>query len=223
MPENIESSCLKKIIEALYQEQKSMWSSENKNFASQEATVLRANLLRQDWKEISDYELETLLKLPEFDFSPEKFVMFLPPFERETSSFLPVMSLKYLPTQNIFAIRIMMMTSASNKNPIPCQGVGFRIEAPHNNGAGRHRFYHAQLVNAFDYGPWKIGTAESINWLPLHQPSFPLWATNPIEAMLCLVLTLYGRVYYSRFYSAYSSRFNNAIQSEFKSLHSRLI
>ncbi len=230
MAENIEVFCLKRIIEALYQEQKSMWNSEKKdNFASKEAIKLKADLLRQNWREIDDFDLKSILEPEKVDFfQRNKVAMFLPPFEKETAAFVPVMSLQYTydkgdPSKNTFAIRVMMMTSASADQPIPCQSIGFRIESPHDGELGRHKFYHAQFIHSFDYGPWKAGLAETIEWLPLQQPSFPLWATNPTEAVLCLILTLYGKVYYNKFYGTYATRFSKAIQQEFKNLHARLM
>jgi hypothetical protein len=228
MPANIQDTAFRKIVEALYDEQKSLWSNERKDNSTIKAADKLKSMINSNWKELGDSEIDSCLLKPKIiDFPVNKTVMYLPPLEKETSEFLAVMSIKYDPTQNDLAIHIMLITNANQGQVhLPYKSVGFRIESPHkpiNADAGRHKFYHSQLINSLNYGPWTSKIVETIDWLPLHQPSFPLWATNPVEAVLCLILTVYGRLYYLDFFKRHSAKFIKGIESDFKILNTKLM
>lgn len=143
--------------------------------------------------------------------------MLLPPMEKE-GSFVPVMSLEYRPhrefKESCLKIRIWMVCQRRGTRLV---GLGFRVESPEkycqeDGKSGMHDFYHAQLLNEITQG---ISTS---NWLPSTQPSFCLWATNPIDVLLNLVLTLYGLSYYREFFIELKT--NVAMSDEFKELQS---
>ena len=144
----------------------------------------------------------------------------LPPLEKN-ASFVPVMSVEYHPEEEFrkacLRIRVLMIRREAES----LVGLGFRIESPERycqNGdqEGIHDFYHAQLIKGIGYGP----SLDTPDWLPCTQPSFPLWAVDPIDAVLNLVLTLYGRKYFMELLTSIVPKFGAS--TEFSSLHDRL-
>lgn len=160
------------------------------------------------------------------DFQDKRWVMFLPPMKRD-AAFVPVMSVKYEPDakfhKSCLRLRVFLIRR-EKEGKSSFVGVGFRIESPEkhcqaNNGAqeegevGAHDFYHAQLMTKFECGS-EIVTPQ---WLPCHQPSFPLWALDPIQAICNLILTLYGGRYYKEFLlDAFRGPKKNIFSEEFK-------
>lgn len=110
-------------------------------------------------------------------------------------------------------------------------GIGFRIESPerncqvdgqHQQDIGMHDFYHAQFILNMNRDRWP-NFYRTFPCLPDSQPSFPLWATHPFDALLNLILTLYGAKYYLYFLRKYGSKISGAMSDEFKLLNQRLI
>lgn len=85
---------------------------------------------------------------------------------------------------------------------------GFRIESPEGpRGEGVaneriHGFYHAQLMSKFLK---KESLLKVPSWIPDRQPSFALMATNTTEALLNLLVALYGKYGVSDFWSVQSA------------------
>ncbi len=153
------------------------------------------------------------------DFDDSRSFMFLPPLIKD-ALFVPVLSISYTPCAD-FAKSCLRMRVFLIRNEEDLMGVGFRIESPEkhcqNSGGqeaektGMHDFYHAQLINTFGCGP----EISSPQWLPCRQPSFPLWATNPIDAICSLILTLYGGLYFKQFMSEATSQCSVEFSTEF--------
>jgi len=154
-------------------------------------------------------------------FQAGKYVMPLPPLKKD-GGFVPLLSLEYHPDGDFslacLRLKVLMLQKAGNG----LVGIGFRIESPESHCqddgvGGIHDFYHAQLLKGIGYGP----DFETPDWLPCSQPSFALWATDPIDAILNLVLTLYGREFYQEFITSITPKVN--LSEEFKRLNERLI
>ncbi|MEP0806540.1 MAG: hypothetical protein HRF47_13720 [Chloroflexota bacterium] len=138
-------------------------------------------------------------------FSSERLVLFLPPFPSQQREFVPVMTLSYKPSDEpsneCIKIRVGMYRL---ENGEPC-GFAFRLESPtsickeenrERNGIGIHDFYHVQFMKNFEnYAP----VLHSPDWLPEYQPAICVRANNPVEAILGLVLSLYGLDYFKQF------------------------
>ena len=214
------------IVEILFDEQETAWSAERKVPQSSRNTLTalykyRLNLL---------YDSTILFKLEELegrrlDFSKNNHFMLLPPLEKH-SQMVPLLTVQYERHEidgdlESACCRITVLLLQEEKNQLV--GMGFRIESPEafcqqGEGAlGAHDFYHAQLVREAKYGP-KFSSPE---WLPDKQPSFPLWAVNPVDALLNLVLTLYGARWYLDFYTKHGSDIRG-ISDEFRVLNERL-
>jgi len=70
-----------------------------------------------------------------------------------------------------------------------------------------HDFYHVQLVkNLENYAP----PLQLPDWLPEYQPSFCVRAENPVEALLSLVLSVYGLMYFKEFMGNVKSHLQNS-------------
>jgi len=148
----------------------------------------------------------------------------LPPLRRD-AHLIPYLTIYYDGIGNETSccrIYVLMLTVQQRK----LRGLGFRIESPEHNcqrerddgGIGAHDFYHAQLVR--NIRSWDFYDTPS--WLPDSQPSFPIWAVRPIDALLNLILTLYGANFYLDFLRGHGRYFNETISPEFAGLHSRL-
>ena len=72
------------------------------------------------------------------------------------------------------------------------RAVGYRFETPET--AGPHHYYHAQLIRSFGKAGVDWGIPCPV-WLPDTQPAFVLDADDPIELLVCLLVSLYGRGY----------------------------
>jgi hypothetical protein len=127
--------------------------------------------------------------------------------------------------------RMYILMLGFNQNPggrNQIYGVGFRVESPESNcqqnanGVGRHDFYHAQFISNLNRYGWPE-FYRTFPHLPQSQPSFPLWATQPAEALLNLVLTLYGSKYYLEFVRSIPSQILQPLSNEFKQLNARLL
>jgi hypothetical protein len=71
--------------------------------------------------------------------------------------------------------------------------LGYRYESP--EGTGIHHYYHVQLTQP--------PTASSpLVWLPEVQPAFPIDADGPVELLLALLVSLYGRDYLGKILNA---------------------
>ncbi len=135
-------------------------------------------------------------------------VLYLPPVE-QYNYFLPTLSLncRLNENQSIAQFRVMLIRIEENKTTHEFCGIGFRMETPgsaaQNSCAtvndGIHDFYHAQLVRKLDSKLKNKLQITCPNWIPDAQPSFPLAADCPVTLLLCLIVTLYGKKYYSQF------------------------
>lgn len=193
-------SDFERLLRVLFRKQKEAWRSKSQD-SHTKRTLDSLNSSGQ-WCFIDDGILKNLpLKddVQPTSFQQSKLIMPLPPMEKG-GTFIPLMALEYQPSKNFgeacLRLKVLMIRQIEND----LVGIGFRIESPErhcqqNPDEGIHDFYHAQLIKNIDYGP-KI---ESPDWLPCSQPSFALWATDPIDAILNLILTLYGRKFYKEF------------------------
>ena len=144
----------------------------------------------------------------EVNFSQSGKVLYLPPLEKD-DYFVPILSLrcKLSETQSIAQFRVLLTYLEENQTTNEIYGIGFRMEAPDsinqnpntttNNGI--HDFYHAQLIQKLDRKLRNKLQIKGHNRLPDSQPSFPLPADCPVTLLLCMIVTLYGRIYYNRF------------------------
>lgn len=199
---------------ALYEEQRNFWNPDYKGkdwSPTPKALDIKKRISDWGWQGIDEKTLEELLKPDHVDFAkkefPKKFVLFMPPFAgHEEGNFVPALSIAYENGSQCFSIRSIMVTMVGTK-PALFPALCFRIESPTSycqpSKKGTHDFYHVQLFKKFDYGP----KTEIIEWLPETQPSFPIYAHEPIDAVLCLILTLYGAAYYKKFLDRHSSKF----------------
>ena len=198
-----EHTDFKKLMRFLFRAQIRKWQ-DNRNIPPQ------AFETRQNLSIYGNFINETIFNGSYWDddhvltnFRKKKQLMFLPPLEKD-AQFVPVMTIdQYHPNTNFHKSCLKLRILLIKQDQERLVGIGFRIESPErycreNIKSSMHDFYHAQLIDkaGIDYGP----RLESIPyWLPSTQPSFPLWAINPIDAIFNLILTLYGMDFYRSF------------------------
>lgn len=71
------------------------------------------------------------------------------------------------------------------------RSIGYRFESPegqNDHGNGIHHYYHIQIIQP---------PTSRIDWLPVHQPAFPLNIDDPVKLLLGLLISLYGLNYLS--------------------------
>lgn len=212
------------LVKALYEEQRSYWASEHKDWEpTQKALHIKQTIFSWVWMGIDEKTLEDLLKSDRIDFA-QKYVLFLPPFAgHEEADFVPAISIEYKNGSKCFSIRSIMVTTTSRK-PILSRAICFRIESPTGDcqpsKKGTHDFYHVQLIRKFGYGP---PIDETIDWLPETQPAFPIYAYEPIDALLCLILTLYGCAYYREFLNRHGHKFFSRASKPFRDFNKAVL
>lgn len=198
---------VKKIVRVLFDLQKTEWSrwetkeqgrsSDQLSPALQAREVMFARGAR--WMSINDTKLDSMFdRESRIVFSSNRLVLALPPFPKEQREFVPVLTLMYDPAKECIKIRVAMYRLQEDGSLC---GFGFRLESPTSgceNGettTGIHDFYHVQFMKHLEsYAP-------QLNmpvWLPEYQPSISVRAGNPTEAILCLVLSLYGLDYFKQ-------------------------
>jgi hypothetical protein len=226
MSGNKNDAIFRNLIKALFDEQRSFWNAERKQLwiPTQKALDIKKLIFDLEWKGIDEKKLEVLLQPDCIDFA-NKFILFLPPFERQhEANFVPAISISYTNGSKCFWIRSIMVTTTGRK-PTLFPATCFRIEAPtsycQDSPKRRHEFYHIQLLKNFGYGP----RTETVDWLPETQPSIPIYAHEPIDALLCLILTLYGSAYYKDFVLRYEGKikFMNSVSAEFKEFTKKVL
>jgi hypothetical protein len=205
------AGALRQFYSALRKEQDHIWVHPPKHEQDMVSRVARRTyeLLKDTMTPIREKELSDSLSLSlpiEADFNSLGRFLYLPPLERN-AEFVPVLSLKCYWSEERKDIRQRVMFYSFDEINEKLYGVGFRLESPHSDnqeedqdqddenereeGTGRHDFYHAQLIRSLKTGL----SAENPDWLPCKQPSFPLVANCPVTLTICLLLTLYGKVY----------------------------
>jgi hypothetical protein len=218
------------LLEALAKKQESEWNansttrkvSKDARSTYQDLQLHFSSCRLVTWQTIKGYQKKNDFPI---DFDEERLIMVLPPLEKD-ASFVPVMSITYKPCddfdESCLKIRVFLLKKERTGPETGLVGVGFRIESPEkycqmSNGnqdsseIGMHDFYHAQLITDIKHGPPLLAP----QWLPCTQPSFPLWAVNPIDAICNLVLTLYGGRYYKEFLSELSRPSDISCSKEF--------
>jgi hypothetical protein len=76
--------------------------------------------------------------------------------------------------------------------------LALRFETPERDatGDGKHDYYHSQLCVSLRRGEGTDTLALPIepDWFPTSHPAWPMDAETPVELLVCLILSLYGKV-----------------------------
>ncbi len=203
---------LKDILTHFFDIQEAAWFKAEPKWNQSEQALETYKVVSGKWEPITLREIEYLFNRPELnlDFSKWGKVLYLKPLEKN-AEFVPVLSLSCIlnETQSLARLRVMLVCLDGKQTPY---GIGFRLETPESmnqNGnetddKGIHDFHHAQLIQKFEQP--KLDNKLQVcspDWLPTTQPSFPVPAKCPVMLLLCLILTLYGKEYYTQFLKHY--------------------
>lgn len=211
------------LMRALFEVQRSAWSIERSDSQEERVCVLQTLVWTSGWRYLERFD--------EFDWKEEvrfeehKCVLLLPPLERD-GGLIPILSIEYAPnddfSKSCLVMRVLLLKGQVAEGREKLQGFGFRIESPsaycqvrNDEGEGdaemgRHDFYHAQLIVHIGNGL----ELDLPDWWPCCQPSFPLRADGPGDAVLNLILTLYGACFYREFLTAHAGRFARGCMSD---------
>jgi len=204
-------SDVKLVLEALSSLQRTDWANweakESAKAHDERSPALRTKNIISGWgwSEINDAKLANILmKEQSVKFADGNLILFLPPFPKDEREFVPVMSLDYTPGKECLALRIGMFRLDENSQPC---GFGFRLEAPTSSCADNrresiHDFYHVQMITNIGYGPHFCLP----QWWPCRQPAICIRANNPVDAILNLILSLYGWDFYKDFLKTVKGR-----------------
>ena len=224
-------TAFRKLINALFNEQMSARSPERREPEAINEVMQAIYARSSGWKELSDERMLPTNVSNVVQFEEKRYLMRLRPLGKD-GHLVPWLSISYRHRDRDNAkfedaccrIYVLMLGQYDGK----LVGAGFRIESPEKNCSegdnssddlGRHDFYHAQLIKSIrTHGP----EFDTPPWLPCNQPSFPLWATNPVDALLNLILTLYGATDYRKFLKEHGATIGGTMSNEFKKLNERL-
>lgn len=169
------------------------------------ALITKNTIAKWRWSEITKTKLNNIFNVEQkIEFSKERLILFLPPFPKEDRAFVPVLSLKYAPDIDCLNMRVAMYRL--DEKGIPC-GFGFRMESPtpgnRDEGRGIHDFFHVQIIKNLENHAPALGLPD---WLPERQPAICIRASNPVDAVLNLILSLYGMDYLVDFVAPIKSK-----------------
>lgn len=120
---------------------------------------------------------------------------------QKTAGMLPIVHLKYDFSCSIPEIRIRLGLFLEKDGE--SNAIGFRFESPEgtsSSGAGRHHYYHVQMIKAFKNRDGNFGILlrpdkwhhQCPDWLPTREPALPLPAEDSLSLFLCFAASLYG-------------------------------
>ena len=110
-----------------------------------------------------------------------------------------------------FCIQLVVVTHSTAGDKPQC--LLLRFETPEGkdpSGHGKHDYYHSQLCKDLRSGGPNdtIAVPDSISWLTLSCPAWPLDAKSPIHLLACVVFSLYGKLEGARILrKAYGDKF----------------
>jgi hypothetical protein len=144
------------------------------------------------YRKINSRELESLLN----EGAPKTIKMFnkkafiyLPPIEKG-GWLVPILSVEYnyaVETPEL-TLKVALFLISENDDKETLQAIGYRFETPHEQE--RHHYYHVQPIKGFerDNNRWNLPGTE---WVPTDYPAFPMDAQDPIELLVCMLVSLY--------------------------------
>jgi len=185
------------ILKALFRKQKKDWQDKK---VPEEAKKTYAHFIgRPDF--VSRGQLDSLLSKNKSRWGG-RACMCLPPLDK-LPGFIPVLLLKQSPSEWIEDVSfrvVLYRTSDGLKNCI-----GFRFEGPHHGtddskDAARHAYYHVQMIRSLEDKAEDCLGGISIDWLPETVPGIPVFAHSTPSLLLCIVLSLYGRNEFEKFF-----------------------
>ena len=218
-------SALQNLLESLFEIQRSAWFAEEGKWRASPEALETYKRIAANWEAMYLKDVKHKFNNSELDLHFCNRVLYLPPLIRDPN-FVPVLSLscKLNETQSIARFRVMLICLDENEK---FRGIGFRLETPEGQNQaeqdeqtptneGSHDFHHAQLIRRLGRTKLDKLPIECPCWLPQSQPSFPLPAKCPVTLLLCLIVTLYGRRCYNRFFDTYVNNFRKSAVKRYK-------
>jgi hypothetical protein len=107
--------------------------------------------------------------------------------------------------QPYFRLQVVLVIHVSADNDV-ARKIALRFETP--EASGKHSYYHSQLCVAIQRGAGTntLGLPMEATWFPTSHPAWPMDAESPTELLVCLILTLYGKVVGGQIISEAGSR-----------------
>jgi hypothetical protein len=138
------------------------------------------------YKKINGLELEAMLTAgaPGMMSMLDKDVfIYLPPIEKG-NYIVPILCLEYDYATEIpeLILKIALFLFDGEQN---LKAIGYRFETA--NKQGRHCYCHIQHIDGL--GRHKL--PPGIEWIPKEYPAFPIDAQDPVELLVCMLVSLY--------------------------------
>lgn len=131
---------------------------------------------------------------PKTDMNEHRRFLHLPPVEKGTPTFLPVVALSWDYAREgapDIRVRVLMFHCTPEPAGLTNHYFGWRFEPP--EGSGRHSYYHCQPITDFTKNdPHASASGDLGPPVNTSQPTFPLPASNAAELTACALLSLYG-------------------------------
>lgn len=182
-PVNIEQNTLNNILVWVAQLGDNIQNTSEKVQKIQEQTGV--------FRKITDRELEAMLSTGAprtVSMLENNAFIYLPP-AKKGDCFVPILCVEYdyaieMPK---LSLKIALFHISENDDKRPLQAIGYRFETSHEQE--RHHYCHIQHINGFGHSDrYKLPGTE---WVPMEYPAFPIDAQNPIELLVCLLVSLY--------------------------------
>lgn len=90
-------------------------------------------------------------------------------------------------------LQVILVIHANAATTVP-RKMAMRFETPEKDG--KHSYYHSQMCVGIQRGDG-VHTMDMVmepEWMPTSHPAWPMDAESPTELLICLILTLYGKV-----------------------------
>jgi len=140
------------------------------------------------YRKMDSRELEALLAAGApgtMSTSEKNAFIYLPPTEKGPC-IVPILSVEYNyatePPEATLRIALFLLDSKDD-----IKAIGYRFETASRQG--RHRYCHIQHIDGLGQNKFPPG----VEWIPTEYPAFPLDAQDPIELVICMLVSLYDR------------------------------
>jgi len=144
------------------------------------------------YRKISSRELETMLTVGAprtVNMLNNNAFIYLPPIDKG-GWLVPILCVEYNYAGGTpeLSLKVALFLISEDDDKETLQAIGYRFETPHERE--RHHYYHIQPINGFDRdnNRWILPGTE---WVPTNYPAFPIDAQDPIELLVCMLVSLY--------------------------------
>jgi len=143
------------------------------------------------FRKVSSRELEALLNTgapSKVNLIDNNAFICLPPIEKG-DCFVPILCVEYDYSLVVpeLHLRIALFLISEGDGDETLKAIGYRFETAHTRD--RHHYCHLQHINKL--GQRNRYTLPGVEWIPTEYPAFPIDAQDPIQLLVCMLVSLY--------------------------------